>query len=137
MNIRTLVGVIVLIVAALALTACGAVGASGPPPAVAVTAQSIQLTLKQAYEAGQLAILDKAETREEFDKNVGAYRAKWKPVWEAYDVFADAYNGWVDAKTDPLKAFGQMRSAYCKLRDLAPGGVTLPNMPGPVACEGT
>lgn len=126
---------LVLLALSLVIVGCGA-ASSGPPPAVAVTAQSIQLSLKQAYEAGQLVILDRAKTREEFDEKVGAYRKKWEPVWKAYDVFADAYNAWVDSK-DALKSFGQMRSAYCKLRDLIPDGVKLPDMPGPVACGGT
>lgn len=134
---QRLIGFALIVIASLVIAACGSGLSSGPPAAVAVTAQTIQLTLKQAYEAGQLAILDEAETREEFDTNVSAYRKTWEPIWKGYDVFADAYNGWDDAETDPLKAFGQMRSAYCNLRTLVPDNLSLPDMPGPVACGGT
>lgn len=130
-----------LLLAALVALAC----ASKPPPdatqrhiaaIVAVGANEAFPILLDRYVAeGEAAVL-MASSEEEARSNVAVVRAKWRPIWVAWDVFVTAHDAWraslAASDGDILRAAIAAREAYCGVVKLSP--VELPEMIG-VRCE--
>lgn len=96
-----------------------------------VTAQVVSTSALVAYRALRtaqaqegLAIVNAAPTRTEAEAELEAWRARWKPVWAAWDLAADAVEAWGRGATDAETA----RIAYCSMHRLRPDQV--PAFPG-------
>jgi murein L,D-transpeptidase YcbB/YkuD len=92
--------------------------------------------LHTAYRDEGLRAIDAAPTRAEGEAALVVVRAKWRPVWQAWEAVRAAQNAWATAlesgaKDDEIArtmaAFGQ---AYCKLLGVLPAGVALPQVDG-------
>ena len=79
--------------------------------------------LVQRYKAEGDAVILMATTRGDAEAGIAAVKAKWKPVWEAWEALRAAQDGWATAleKGGSLVAALQgVQVAYCGLQKVWP-----------------
>lgn len=131
-----------LLILALLLSACAASQqeAQGPMAAVvAVSANEVFPVLRDTYVAAGEKAVAEATNVEDAHARVQAVKAKWRPIWEAWDAFAESHDLWRQALLDGdspriLEMAKEAREAYCALAAAAP--IELPAMPGIVCALG-
>ncbi len=68
---------------------------------------------------------------------VKAVKAKWEPIWAAWETLRVAQDAWADALEgggDPAAALGALKEAYCGLRQVWPEDI--PAVPlAPIKCS--
>lgn len=101
---------------------------------LATTVNDALPALTAAYQAEGDRAIDAAPTQDEARKARDAVRARWAPVWKAWDAVRVAQNAWATAlesgtAQDVSRTAGALQAAYCGLRAAAPS-VALPEVPG-------
>ncbi len=102
---------------------------------LAVTANAALPALTAAYQADGDRAIDAAATQTEARAALVTVRARWAPVWKAWDAVRLAHAAWVVAleaqNTDDINRTAlAMRDAYCGLRAVVPPGVVLAEAAG-------
>ena len=95
---------------------------------MAVTVNTALPVLVDAYDQEGRAEIAKAATRAEAEYRLEQVREKWRPIWQALDVFAAAHAAWataIEAGTVTPALASEVRSAWCTLRAVAVGEATL------------
>lgn len=89
-------------------------------------------SLVEAYDQEGLAAIEASDSRDEAEYRLELVREKWRPVWEALEVFASVHDAWataLEAGTDTAAIAAEVRDAYCTLRGAALPSVELPDYP--------
>ena len=102
---------------------------------VAVSANEVLPVLEGRYLLEMKMEVDEVVSRDgtadEAQAEVDRVKREWRPIWAAWDAFAEGHAVWRQAlqlgdETAAVKAAIHARAAYCHLRDLVPD---LPPMP--------
>ena len=92
--------------------------------------------LISAYDAEGVAVIQAAKTREEAEAGVAEVKARWAPVWAAWEVLRLAQDVWATALedgSDLTAALKAVKEGYCGLKAVWPK--TIPAVPlVPVKC---
>lgn len=120
----------------IALMACGssqrAVQAS-VADGIAQGANAGFPVLIQAYREQGDTVIDAAQTRKAAEEGLDDVRARWAPVWKAWQTFRAAHGAWADALEgggDTTAALGALKKAYCEVEAVWPSELAaLPSVP--------
>ena len=111
----------ILLAALLVLCcACGPRAQVVAADTVATIANAAIDPLLSAYEADGNEAIQRAETVEELMLAIPATRDRWKPVWAALRVFAEAHDAWATALEQGQEGdLTAVQAAWCALRAMA------------------
>jgi uncharacterized phage-associated protein len=89
--------------------------------------------LERAYRADGLVSIERARDANDAQLYYIEWKARWLPVWAAWEVFREAHAAWLAAlntEGDPLATGEAMRNAFCLLKSNAlKAGARIPDMP--------
>ena len=110
------------------------------PEQVKIASEAADLTMKITNE--EVLKMNDIETAEgdkciheqptmvEIQKCMDGVRAKWKPVWDGVRLFNAAHDIVADElESGGLPPLGDLKTAYCALRKVAPPPIVLPDIP--------
>lgn len=90
-------------------------------------------SLLSTYKAEGDAEIERAKDRPEAETGLEKVRAKWAPVWKAWETFRAAHSAWastLEAGGDASKMFDALKAAYCDVEYVWPKELSaLPAVP--------
>lgn len=108
---------------------------------IASSANALLPVMLERYNAEGMDELQKVKmaggTIHDAREAIQRVKMKWKPIWQAWESLQIAHDKWatiLESGGDTKKVLGELKTAYCELREVFPGD--LPAIPlGVVKCK--